>query len=368
MTLVRLVLSSLWLGLASASGAASLNTSTGPVQMQLMARGLEEPWSLGFLPDGQFLVTERDGRLTLFPAQGGDPVSRISGLPQVAAVGQGGLLDVLIPRDFAQSREVLLSYAVSQQGGGEGTALGIGRLSKDGTQLEGFRQLFEMRPGSSGGLHFGSRSVEAPDGTIFLTIGDRGAGQPAQDMSRHEGSVVRLSRDGTEMKATFGPGALPELYSKGHRNPQGAALDESGRLWVVEHGAQGGDELNLVEAGLNYGWPLTAYGRAYDGGKIGIGTAKPGMEQPVMYWDPSIAPSGLMIYSGSLFPEWQGDVFTGSLKFDFISRLDPESAYAEERIQSPETGRVRDVRQGPDGAIWFLSVTEGAVFRIVPVP
>jgi glucose/arabinose dehydrogenase len=362
-TVCALVLS----GIGVAAGAAAaLDTSAGPVRIEAMATGLDEPWSIGFLPDGRFVVTERAGRLTLFPAEGGAPLGRISGLPQVAAVGQGGLLDVLIPRDFAQSREVLLSYAMAQPGGGEGTALGIGRLSGDGRQLDDFRQIFQMRHGGTGGRHFGSRMVEAPDGTIFLTIGDRGAGQPAQDSARHEGSVVRLTRSGAAAGDGFGPGALPELYSKGHRNPQGAALDASGRLWVVEHGAQGGDEVNLVEAGRNYGWPLIAYGRDYDGGKIGTGSAAPGLEQPAMYWDPSIAPSGLMIYSGHLFPEWQGDFFTGSLKFDFISRLDPEANYAEERIQSSETGRVRDVRQGLDGAIWFLSVTEGAVFRIVP--
>ena len=370
MTLVRRTVCALVLGGVgiAAGAAAALDTSAGQVRIEAMATGLEEPWSIGFLPDGRFVVTEREGRLTLFPAKGGAPLARISGLPQVAAVGQGGLLDVLIPRDFAQSRELLLSYAVAQPGGGEGTALGVGRLSEDGTQLDGFRHLFEMRPGRAGGQHFGSRMVEASDGTIFLTIGDRGAGQSAQDPSRHEGSVVRLTRRGEAAGEGFGAGALPELYSKGHRNAQGAALDESGRLWVVEHGAQGGDELNLIEAGRNYGWPVIAYGRTYGGGKIGIGTAAPGMEQPVMYWDPSIAPSGLMIYSGNLFPEWQGDIFTGSLKFDFIARLDPQAGYAEERIQSPETGRVRDVRQGPDGAIWFLSVTEGSVFRIVPAP
>ncbi|MCA3526806.1 MAG: PQQ-dependent sugar dehydrogenase [Rhodobacter sp.] len=351
-------------GLAGA--AQALDTSAGQVRIEVMATGLEEPWSIGFLPDGRFLVTERDGHLTLFPAGGGAPVGRISGLPQVAAVGQGGLLDVLIPKDFAQSREVLLSYAVAQPGGGEGTAMGAGRLSEDGTRLEDFRQLFEMRPGSSGGRHFGSRMVETPDGTIFLTIGDRGSEPLAQDLARHEGAVLRLTRTGAAAGKGFGTGALPELYSKGHRNPQGAALDASGRLWVVEHGAQGGDEVNLIGAGRNYGWPVIAYGRDYGGGKIGSGTAAPGLEQPVMYWDPSIAPSGLMVYSGSLFPQWRGDIFTGSLKFDFISRLDPGADFAEERLQAPETGRVRDVRQGPDGAIWFLSVTEGAVFRIVP--
>ncbi|HEX9856890.1 MAG TPA: PQQ-dependent sugar dehydrogenase, partial [Paracoccaceae bacterium] len=163
-------------------------------------------------------------------------------------------------------------------------------------------------------------------------------------------------------------GTLPGLYSLGHRNPQGAALDAGGQLWVTEHGAEGGDELNRVERGRNYGWPVIAYGQHYGGGKIGIGTANPGMEQPVLYWDPSIAPSGLMIHSGAMFPEWRGDFFTGSLKFNYIARLDPEANYAEERIAAPQTGRVRDVREGPDGAIWFLSVHEGAVFRLARTP
>jgi glucose/arabinose dehydrogenase len=368
MTRFRSAFLALLLCLPAGAGARDLPTSAGPVRIEQMAKGLDEPWAIGFLPDGSFLVTEGEGRLTLFPAGGGAPLARVSGLPQVAVIAQDGLLDILIPGDFARTREVLLSYSVEQPGGGAGTALGVGRLSQDGTRLEDSRAIFQMAEGSSGGRHFGSRIVEAPDGTLFLTIGERGAGAPAQDITRHEGSVVRLKRDGTPAGAGFAPGALPELYSKGHRNAQGAALDAQGRLWVVEHGARGGDELNLVEAGRNYGWPLAAYGRHYNGRKIGLGTRAPGMEQPVMYWDPSIAPSGLMIYQGSLFPDWQGDIFTGSLKFDYIARLDPDRDYAEERISAPETGRVRDVRQGPDGAIWFVSVEEGAVFRLTPAP
>lgn len=368
MARILLCIAAACLALAAPARASTLVTSAGQVRIDAMATGLVEPWAIGFLPDGRFLVTERDGRLTLFPAQGGEPLSRISGLPEVAAVGQGGLLDLLVPRDFAQSRDILLSYAVAQPGGGEGTALGVGKLSQDGTRLVGFRQIFQMRAGSSGGQHFGSRLAEAPDGTLFLTIGERGAGMPAQDQTRHEGSVVHLTRTGAAAGGGFGPDALPELFSKGHRNPQGATVDAQGRLWIVEHGARGGDELNLVQAGRNYGWPVIAYGRSYSGRKIGTGTSAPGMEQPVMYWDPSIAPSGLMIYAGDMFAPWRGHFFTGSLKFDYLSRLDPARGYAEERIQAPETGRVRDVREGPDGAIWFLSVTEGAVFRMAPEP
>ncbi|PZQ99661.1 MAG: hypothetical protein DI533_03085 [Cereibacter sphaeroides] len=345
--------------------AQDISTSAGPVSVSPVADGLEEPWAIGFLPDGGFVVTERNGRLLFFAhAEGAEPVA-ISGLPVVAATGQGGLLDVLVPRDFAQSREIFLSYATTN--GGPGTAMGVGRLSEDGSRLENFRQVFVMAPGSTTSRHFGSRMVEAGDGTIFLTIGERGVGMPAQDMQRHEGSVVRLNRDGSSAAGDpFGDGALPELFSKGHRNPQGAALDGQGRLWLVEHGARGGDELNLVEPGRNYGWPVVSYGRNYNGSRIGTGTEAQGMEQPVRYWDPSIAPSGLMIYAGDMFPDWRGDFFTGSLNSDFISRLDPDQGYAEERIQSPETGRVRDVREAPDGSIWFLSVSNGAVYRLAP--
>ncbi len=207
------------------------------------------------------------------------------------AEGQGGLLDVLVPRDFATSNEILYSYAVEQPGGGSGTALAVARLSADGTRLEDRRILFEMRPGAEGGRHFGSRIAEGSDGTLYLSIGDRGAGSPAQDSARHEGAIVHLNRDGTPASpGLFGPDALPDLYSKGHRNPQGVAFDAQGRLWVVEHGAQGGDELNLVRAGANYGWPTISYGRDYDDSPIGIGTEAPGLEQPVHFWDPPSRP------------------------------------------------------------------------------
>ena len=344
--------------LAQADGTAK--TSLGDVQITAMATGFDEPWGLAFLPDGRFLVTERAGRLQLFPALGGQG-QQLAGLPEVYAEGQGGLLDVMVPRDFDQSRAVWLSYA-KPQGSGAGTAMGRGILSVNGG-LTDFTPLFSALVGGEGGRHFGSRLVEAPDGSIFLTIGERGTADLAQDPQRAEGKVMHFQPDGTPI-ATALPGALAGLYSLGHRNPQGAALDANGQLWVVEHGAQGGDELNRVGAGLNYGWPIIAYGKDYDDSKLGIGTAAPGLEQPVHYWDPSIAPSGMMIYSGPMFPEWQGDVFTGSLKFDYIARLDPDQGYREEAITARETGRVRDIRQGADGSIWFLSVTDGAVYRI----
>lgn len=342
--------------------AGTVETSAGTLRIDPVVTGLEEPWAIAFLTDGAFLVTERDGRLLL--VRDGQRMV-VAGVPEVWAEGQGGLLDVMVPRDFATSREVWLTFAL-RTGAGGATAVGSGRLSEDGTRLEGFAVHWQGE-GVGGGRHFGSRVVEGLDGTVFVTTGDRGTGpegMQAQDPQRPEGKVVRLNRDGSPA-ASF-PGHAPGIWSIGHRNPQGAALDGNGVLWVVEHGAQGGDELNRIEGGRNFGWPVISYGENYGGGQIGEGSAKAGMEQPVHYWVPSIAPSGLMVYQGDMFPDWTGDLFTGSLNSEFISRLDPQGGYAEERIAAPETGRVRDIVEAPDGAIWFLSVYDGAVYRITP--
>lgn len=346
--------------------AQEVETSAGTMQITPILGDLEEPWGLAFLPDGAFLVTEREGALTL--ARGTDR-QRIAGLPEVYVEGQGGLLDVMIPSDFLSTREVWLSYAVEVAGGGA-TAAGKGRLSPDGTRLEDFQTLFIGDP-FPGGRHFGSRLVEMPDGTVALTTGERGsgpAGMQAQDPLSSLGKVIQLNRDGSPAIAL--EGWRPGVLSRGHRNIQGAALDLSGRLLTVEHGAQGGDELNAPEAGKNYGWPVITYGIDYSGDPIGEGQAKDGMEQPLHYWDPSIAPSGLMVYSGKLVPEWKGDIFFGSLNSDFLGRLDPdtpaETGFAEERIAAAETGRVRDVVEAPDGSIWFLSVYDGVVYLMAP--
>ena len=349
--------------LATTVASAALESRVGPLKVDRVVSGLDAPWSMGFLPGGGFLVTERDGNLRHFREDGTQ--SNITGLPDIAAAGQGGLLDVLIPRDFAQTREVLFSYA-KPQGRGEGTALAAGTLNADGTALENTRVLFEIEEGSNGGRHFGSRLVEAPDGTIFMTVGDRGDRPSAQDRSNHNGTVLRLNRDGSvpaDNPFVGQDGIQPEIWSFGHRNPQGAALDASGQLWVNEHGARGGDEVNRVERGANYGWPVISYGRHYSGLPIGEGQAKEGLVQPVHYWDPSIAPSGMMIYTGEMFPEWQGNLFVGSLKFDLISRLSPEGEELEQ-IQGDETARVRDIRQAPDGSIWVMSVGNGAIYRV----
>jgi glucose/arabinose dehydrogenase len=362
---MTLKLSLLAVALTFGTSAYALDSSVGQLQISKIADGFDEPWSVEALPDGGVLVSERGGTLTHLRADG----SRINvkGVPKVVDRGQGGLLDIMIPRDFSSSREVYLSYA-NRQGDSYGTALGRGKLSTNGTELVGFKRIFQQARGSNDAKHFGSRIVEARDGTVFLTIGERGEREEAQNLLNHNGTVVRLLRSGkvpNDNPFIGMSGALPEIYSYGHRNPQGAALDLNGNLYVVEHGARGGDEVNAIDAGANYGWPVISYGRHYSGFKIGEGSSKAGMEQPAHYWDPSIAPSGMMIYSGKLWPEWKGDIFVGSLKFDMISRLDGDT-FDEERLEAPETGRVRDVIEGPNGEIWYLSVYDGALYEITP--
>jgi glucose/arabinose dehydrogenase len=345
----------------------ALESSLGNLQVREMADGLDTPWAFGFLPSGSVLITERDGRLLRLDEGGG--IQEVPGLGEVAAVGQGGLLDILVPRAFEQTRTLYFTYAKPQAGDRAGTSVAMATLAEDETRLTGWEVIFEMTPGSSGGRHFGSRIVEAADGTLFFTIGDRGDRPSAQDLSRHSGSVIRIAPDGgvpQDNPFAGQPGAQPEIWSYGHRNPQAAAIDTQGRLWVVEHGAQGGDEVNLVRKGANYGWPVISYGQHYSGGTIGEGTHKDGMEQPEFYWDPSIAPSGATFYNGALLPQWEGDLFVGSLKFDYISRLSGDPLKEVEKLQSPETQRVRDIREGPDGALWFLSVGQGALYRLAP--
>ncbi|MBO9472381.1 PQQ-dependent sugar dehydrogenase [Shimia sp. R10_1] len=366
MRFVMLLACALVFCVSSVADAQSVQTSQGRIKVDAVVEDLENPWGFAFLPGGALLITERAGRLWYVSEEG--IKAPLTGVPKAHVQGQGGLLDVIVARDFERSREVFMSLAVSQARGA-GTAVYRGVLSKDGAQLNKVTKIFEMAAGSQGGRHFGSRIVEARDGTLFVTIGERGDRPLAQDLSRHEGSVVRIARSGgapSDNPFRQQTGALPEIWSYGHRNPQGAALDEEGRLWVVEHGAKGGDEINLIRKGANFGWPVISYGRHYSGAKIGEGSAKEGLEQPAFYWDPSIAPSGMMIYSGKLWPAWRGHFFVGSLKFDYISRLSGSPLQEVEKIRGASTGRVRDVREGPNGGIWFLSVERGTLFRMMP--
>ena len=350
-----------------AAPLAALDAQRGAVTVTAVVTGLDEPWAVAPMPDGGLLVTERDGALQLIRD---GRATKVRGVPRVAASGQGGLLDITLARDFASTRTLFLTYS-KPQGRGAGTALAAAELSADGSRLVNVRDLFESAPGGTGGRHYGSRVVEARDGTLFVTIGDRGDRPSAQDRSLHNGSIVRVNRDGTvpgDTPFVGVDGVLPEIWSYGHRNPQGAGLDARGTLWTSEHGARGGDEVNRVQKGANFGWPVISYGVHYSGGKIGQGTSAPGMEQPAHYWDPSIAPSGLIVYQGDMFPEWKGDMFVGSLKFSYISRLDMSGNRVREveQLESDETLRVRDIVEAPDGARWFLSVGEGAAFRMTP--
>lgn len=363
---LRLTVLFLFASLPVSIAFADLQTSLGSAVVTPVVERLKGPWAFAFLPNGELLITEKRGKLLHVTASG--KRSTVKGLPAIHVQGQGGLLDVVVARDFAQSRTIFLSYAKKQKGG-SGTAVMRARLSEDGKRLSEQRQIFEMAPGSSGGRHFGSRIVQAKDGTLFVTVGERGDRPAAQNLAQHEGSVIRITQNGEMLSGNpfVGThGVQKEIWSYGHRNPQGLALDLSERLWAVEHGAKGGDELNLIEKGANYGWPVISYGTHYSGFKIGEGTAKAGMKQPKFFWDPSIAPSGLMIYSGKLWPQWKGHFFVGSLKFDYISRLAGTSPKEVEQLRGDSMRRVRDVREGPDGAIWFLSEDKGILYRMTP--
>lgn len=333
---------------------------------------LDHPWGVTFLPDGMAVITERDGALWLADPQSGEK-SAIDGAPNVRASGQGGLLDVVAHPDFTDNRRLYFSYSERRGDGLTGTAIAHGTLSADGSRLTDLTQIFSMSLATGTTRHFGSRIVFKGDGTLWFTIGDRGDRPRAQNPSDHAGSVLRIAEDGSipgDNPFADGRNGAREIWSFGHRNPQGAARHpETGALWIVEHGARGGDEINRPEAGKNYGWPTISYGRHYHGGQIGIGTSAAGMEQPVYYWDPSIAPSGLAFVGGDLFPAWTGDILVGALKDRMLVRLDMEdgAVAGEERLFKGRFGRVRDVRMSPDGAIWLLTdESDGALIRVAP--
>jgi glucose/arabinose dehydrogenase len=352
--------------------SATFQTDAVPIEAETIADGLQHPWGLDFLPDGEAIVTERPGRVRILSRDGrlSEP---LDGVPRVAARGQGGLLDIVAAPDFASSNLVYLSFSEPGRGGA-GTAVARAKLVRDGgsARLDDVEVIFSMAKKTNVTRHFGSRLVFSPDGTLFITTGDRGVRDRAQDMQDHAGSIIRINTDGsipTDNPSPDGARHLPEIWSKGHRNVQGAAWDPVlGGLLTVEHGDKGGDEVNHPEAGKNYGWPVISYGVSYAGKKIGKGTEAPGFEQPLYYWDPSIAPSGLAVYRGGMFPEWNGDLIAGSLKFALVSRLDRDESgkiLDEERIFEGEFGRIRDINTAPDGSIWLLTDEEdGQIIRL----
>jgi glucose/arabinose dehydrogenase len=328
----------------------------------VVASGLEHPWGLALLPDGRWLVTERPGRLRLVTAQGqvGEP---IAGLPAVDARGQGGLLDVAVGPTFAQDRLIYWSYAEPREGG-NATAVARGRLSDDGARVENVQVIFHALPTYDGDKHFGSALAFDRQGHLFITLGERSDAPmrpQAQDLGSHMGKTIRINADGSvpsDNPFVGRAGALPEIWSLGHRNMQGVAIAPNGAVWTVEHGTRGGDEINLDRAGLNYGWPDAAYGVEYRGGPINAGnTAREGTEQPVYYWDPVIAPGGMTFYEGAMFPGWRGDLLVAGLKEKRISRLvlRNDRVIGEEYLLTDLGERVRDVAVGPDGAVWAIT-------------
>jgi len=342
-----------------------------PYRLEPVATGLANPWALAFLPDSRMLVTERPGRLRVVTQQGALSAS-VAGVPEVWAQGQGGLLDVVLAPDFATSRRLYLSFA-EPRAGGAATSVLAATLSADASRLEDGRVIFRQMPGSSGPVHFGSRIVPARDGTLFVGLGERGQKERSQDLSTHYGKVIRLRPDGSVPADNPFIGRVnvrPEIWSYGHRNIQGAALHpQTGALWTVEHGAMGGDEINTPQAGRNYGWPVITYGRDYSGARIGIGTHKEGMEQPIHYWDPSIAPSGMLFYTGDAFPHWRGSLFIGALAGSLVVRLTLEGnrIAGEERLLQGLGHRYRDIRQGPDGMIYLITdAADGRLLRLRP--
>jgi glucose/arabinose dehydrogenase len=354
-----------------AAAAQTLRSDEHAFRVVMLVEGLDHPWSLAFLPDGRMLVTEREGRLRVIEGNKLLPQA-VEGLPKVEQYGQGGLHDVVLHPGFEKNQLLYLAYA-ARGADGVGTELARGKLV--GGRLENVQVLFRQSPKGNAGQHFGGRIVFDRDGYVYLTLGDRGERDRAQKPDDHAGSVIRLHDDGRVPKDNPFVGKVgwkPEKFTLGNRNMQGAALHpRTGQLWTHEHGPQGGDEVNIIRAGVNYGWPVITYGRNYGlGTRIGEGTEKPGMAQPLYKWVPSIAPSGMAFYTGNRFPRWRGNLFVGALRDQMLVRLvlDGEQVLKEERLLKGVLGRIRDVRAGPDGFLYLLTdERRGALVRLEPI-
>ena len=350
---------------------AVFDSAQARFEIEVVASGLEHPWALAFLPDRRMLVTERRGRLRVVDE--GRVSVPLAGLPQVYARGQGGLLDVAVHPDFTENHHIYLAYAAAGSGGA-GTEVVRARLHDD--RIDEVETIFRALPKAGGGRHFGSRLLFAPDGKLLVTLGDRGHRPNGQNLGTHTGSIIRVELDGAvpdDNPFVSFDGVRPEILTFGNRNVQGiAAQPGSARIWAHEHGPQGGDEINIVRAGTNYGWASITYGRNYGiGTKIGDGTHREGVAPPVHQWTPSIAPSGMAFYSGDKFSGWRGDLFVGSLKFATLVRfdIDDDRVVGEERLIEGELGRIRDVRMGPDGYLYILNDdADGVIARLVPRP
>lgn len=358
----------------AASAQQTFPSSAGPLKVDTVARGLVHPWALAFLPDGRMLVTERPGRMRIV-GRDGTLSQPLAGVPRVFAVSQGGLFDVALDRDFARNRAIYFTYAEPFDGGGR-TALARAQLDLGATPaLTAVNVIYRQEGPASRGPHFGGRIAQSADGNLFVSNGEHFSGRDmAQTLDNDLGKIVRITPDGAAPKDNpfvSRGGARAEIWSYGHRNPQGLAINPAdGSLWEQEHGAMGGDEVNLIVPGKNYGWPRVSYGVNYDGSNVGNGAATaPGIEAPLWHWTPSIAPSGMTFYTGDLFPAWKGSLFNGALKFQLLSRLelDGRRVVKEERLLQGLGERIRDVRQGPDGALYLLTDNNaGRILRVSP--
>ncbi|HYI31032.1 MAG TPA: PQQ-dependent sugar dehydrogenase [Bradyrhizobium sp.] len=371
---VAIVLTATFLIVTSTRGEnTSFASSAGQLEVQTMASGLAHPWSLAFLPDGRMLVTERPGRMRIVTLEG-QISPPLKGVPEVMASGQGGLLDVVTDKAYAQNKTIYFCYAERSGSGGGRTAVARAKLNDGLGKLDDVKVIFRQEGPLSSGNHYGCRIAQAGDGNLFITLGDHFSYRDeAQNLGNHLGKLIRIAPDGSvpsDNPFVGRDGAKPEIWSYGHRNEQGLAINPAnGDLWESEHGPRGGDEINIVGKGKNYGWPLIGYGLDYSGAKIHDSAAKDGMEQPLKYWVPSIAPSGLAFYNAKLFPKWTGSLFTGALAGKMLVRLqlNGHTVTSEERLLPNLNERIRDVRQGPDGALWLLTDSSaGRILRVSP--